>query len=133
MNKSNIDSAERETVIYDGECSFCRKRIEEIRKLDKNNALEFLPRQDQSSEERFPQIVGINLDDGILCITHDGKTHVAAEAMYQIGRRLPTTRSWVWLYNVPLLKQVFQLAYKIIAANRRRLGQVCSDGLCKLP
>jgi predicted DCC family thiol-disulfide oxidoreductase YuxK len=131
---SNSTQSKRSAVvIYDGECRFCIARVGELEKADTERQLEFMPRQAKESEQRFPQIKGIALDEGILLIDNAGQVHVAADAMYQIYKRLPSTRNVAWLYDVPGLRQVFQLGYRAVAANRRRLGQVCTDDHCKLP
>jgi predicted DCC family thiol-disulfide oxidoreductase YuxK len=125
-------SNKRASVIYDGECQFCIARIADIRKFDSDQRLEYLPWQDEDTQKRFPQISGRNLDDGMLLIEPDGSIHVAADAMYHIGMRLPKWRRIAPLYNVPGLKQLGRLGYSIVAANRRRLGQICTNGVCKL-
>jgi predicted DCC family thiol-disulfide oxidoreductase YuxK len=132
MTQTLHDSS-RPTVIYDGDCAFCLQRIAEIKGWDKEQQLTFLPRQAQESEERFPQIAAIKLDDGILFIEDNGRVHVAADAMYQIYLHLPVWRRLAWLYQVPLIKQLCQVVYALIAANRKRLGRVCHNGSCKLP
>jgi hypothetical protein len=63
---SSSTSAIKATVIYDGECQFCIKRVKELQNLDKRRLFEYMARQDSRAEAEFPQIVGIKLDDGIL-------------------------------------------------------------------
>jgi predicted DCC family thiol-disulfide oxidoreductase YuxK len=120
------------SVIYDGECKFCLARINDIRKFDSDQRLEYLPWQNEETQRRFPQIAGRNLDDGMLLIESDGSLYVAADAMYHIGLRLPKWRRIAPLYKLPVFNQLGRLGYSIIAANRQRLGQVCTNGVCKL-
>jgi predicted DCC family thiol-disulfide oxidoreductase YuxK len=119
-----------ETVIYDGDCAFCRRWIEKMRDSDGQQRLEFIPRQSPESEQRFPQIKDIDLDEGILFVEPGGKVHVAADAMYEIGKRLPGWRFITWLYRIPGIKQATKVAYSTVAANRKHLG--CNSDYCKL-
>lgn len=130
---NTIESKRSAVVIYDGECRFCIAQVDGMKKLDTQHQLEFIPRQAQESEQRFPQIKGIPLDDGILLIGSDSSVHVAADAIFEIFERLPARRKLARLYHVPVLKQIIQIGYRLVAANRRRLGQTCSNDGCKLP
>jgi predicted DCC family thiol-disulfide oxidoreductase YuxK len=128
---SSSTSTLKPTVIYDGECRFCIQRVKELQNRDSQRLFDYLPRQDAQAEERFPQISGIKLDDGILLVKPgDTNVYVAADAIYQIFHELPGFKSVAWLYLVPGLRQIFQLGYKLVAMNRRRLGRVCDDNSC---
>jgi predicted DCC family thiol-disulfide oxidoreductase YuxK len=118
------------TVIYDGKCGFCRTKIQDIQRLDSERQLQFMPRQNAETEQRFPQIKSLELNEGILLIDQHGQIYVAADAMYEIGRRLPKTRAISSIYRLPIIKQIIQLGYKFIAANRHRLGG--SGSSCEL-
>lgn len=125
-------SPSKPLVVYDGECRFCIARVGEIRKLDTANAMDYMPRQDEQCEQRFPAIRDVDLEDGILFIEADGKISVAADAIYKIFRLLPERRLVAQLYLVPGIKQMIRLGYRIIAINRRRLGQTCEGGVCMM-
>jgi len=101
-----------------------------MRRCDQQQQLEFIPRQSSDSEQRFPQIKDIDLDEGILLVEPSGKVYVAADAMYQIGKRLPGWKFIVWLYHVPGIKQATRKAYQTVAINRKHLG--CKSDHCKL-
>ena len=118
------------TVIYDGDCQFCCRWVDRMRACDEQQQLQFIPRQSPESERRFPQIKDIALDEGILFVEPSGTVHVAADAMYQIGKRLPGWRSIAWLYRIPVIKQATQVAYRSVAINRKHLG--CNSDHCKL-
>lgn len=128
-----MHSAEHSTVIYDGECSFCASRIAHIKAMDTDHALRYIARQDPLAEQQFPQIKGIQLDEGILFVAKDGHVAIAMDAMYEIGKLLPRTRPFAWLYMLPGIKQLARVGYRIIAINRRRLGRTCTDNVCQRP
>jgi predicted DCC family thiol-disulfide oxidoreductase YuxK len=129
-NSENTTS--KPVVVYDGECRFCIARVNEFQKLDAHSTIEYMPRQEPACEDRFPSVRNIDLDDGILFIEPNGHIHVAADAVYQIYHTYPSTRKLAWIYQVPVFKQIFQLGYRIVAMNRRRLGQTCKDNVCGL-
>ncbi len=122
----------KDVVVYDGECSFCISQINTIRKLDSGRVFEYVPRQSPDLNERFSVLKGMDFEEGMRFVARDGSVAIGADAIYQIGRRLPSTSWFVWLYNLPVCHQVARAAYKWIAANRKRLGKTCDNGLCKV-
>jgi predicted DCC family thiol-disulfide oxidoreductase YuxK len=132
ITTNSENTVTKPVVVFDGDCRFCRARIAEFQKLDQNNAMEFMPRQEPSCEERLPSVRGIDLEDGILFVEPNGKVHVAADAIYQMYSVCPATKNYVWLYHIPVLKQAIQLGYRLIAMNRRRLGQTCENNICSI-
>lgn len=120
------------TVIYDGECRFCIEKVQSFRHEDFKHNLEFIPRQDPAAELRFPEIIGVPLDDGIIVVDPQHKIHIAADGIYQIAQELPALKWRIFsaLYPLPLIKQAVQLCYRIIAANRKRLGKTCENNIC---
>lgn len=120
------------TIIYDGECRFCISQMQRIRLWDTRQAFEYLPAQDPSVPKRFPFLKDMNLESGMRLVNPDRKTYVGADAVYQIARRLPNTSWFAWVYNLPVCKQIAQKLYVWVAANRKRLGQTCEAGVCKI-
>lgn len=125
-------SVSRPTIIYDGDCRFCIARIGQLQRWDTERQFNYMRRQDPESEKLFPQIAGIQLDDGVLLVMPDGRVQIAMDAVFEITSRLPRTRGVAWLYHLPVLKQVSRVAYRLIAMNRRRLGRTCSAETCSL-
>ena len=120
-------------VVYDGECPFCLRQIARIRAWDPGGRFEYLPRQTDGIEERFPILATSDFDVGMRLIEPGGRVHVGADAVYEIARRLPRTRWAAWLYRVPGLHGVAREAYGWIARNRRRLGRACGPDGCPVP
>lgn len=122
----------RPVVVYDGECPFCRRQVSRIQQRDVDGALEYLPRQAEGIEQRFPQLTEGDFDTGMRLVHPDGSVSVGADAVYQIARRVRTWRYFAWLYRVPVLHQVFRAMYGWIARNRNRLEKACTDDTCEL-
>jgi predicted DCC family thiol-disulfide oxidoreductase YuxK len=119
-------------IVYDGECRFCIRQIERIKSFDQAEQFEYVPRQAVGIEERFPILAQSDFNTGMRFISIDGKVDVGADAVYQIFKRLPGFATIAWIYRLPICKQVARLAYAWVAANRKKLGQSCDAGACKI-
>ena len=123
----------RPVIIYDGECRFCQWSLRRIRKLDRRERFECVPRQREGVDERFPILARSDFDTGLRLID-GGAVYVGADAIYQIYRRLPPYQLVAWLYRVPLITQLVRLGYAFIARHRFRFGRVaCDTGTCAVP
>ena len=127
---SAADKNESGWVIFDGSCNFCLARIDELKQRDTQHRLQYIARQAEETEKLFPQVKDRRLDDGILFVNSAGRVSVAADAMFEICRRLPSLKGFTWLYQIPLLKPIFRSIYLLIATNRKRLGQTCHNNVC---
>ena len=116
-------------IVYDGECSFCRRQVARIRRRDVEGVFETIPRQTPGLTERFSQLLEGDFNTGMRLILPDGTVLVGAEAIYGIARRLGRWRWFAWLYRVPLLHGLCKWGYGWIAANRSKLRGEC-DAEC---
>jgi predicted DCC family thiol-disulfide oxidoreductase YuxK len=124
----------RPVVVYDGECRFCLKQVDRLRGRDEHEAFEFVPRQAEGLDERFPKLAEGDFDTGLRLVRTDGELVVGADAIYQIARQLRGYRRLAWLYRVPGLRGLLRLAYAWVAKNRYKLAgrNNCDDGSCKI-
>ena len=125
------DQSERPVVVYDGQCPFCLKQVEKMRRRDDRGAFEYVPRQDEGLEARFPKLAEGDFNTGMRLVVPEGPIHVGADAVYHIARELRGWRLWAWLYRVPGLGLLCRVAYAWVAKNRQRLAQSCEDGACE--
>ncbi|HEU5182517.1 MAG TPA: DUF393 domain-containing protein [Candidatus Polarisedimenticolia bacterium] len=120
-------------VIYDGDCAFCRRSIDEIRRRDRKARMVYLPRRTPGIEEKIPGLTDGDFNSGIRVVDPDGKIHVGADGIRQIASQLPVWRHFTWVYDVPLIRGLARRIYAWIAANRMRLSrQVCPPEGCEL-
>lgn len=125
---------DRPTIIYDGECRFCQWSLRRIRKLDRREQFEYLPRQADGVDARFPILAQSDFDTGLRLISGDGDVQVGADAVYAIYRQLPPYHLVAWTYRVPVFHQLFKAGYGLIARNRHRFGRTeCDTGVCDVP
>ncbi len=122
-----VQNQAKPVVVYDGECSFCLRQIERIKRRDRCSQFEYVPRQSPELDERFPRLADDDFNSGMRLITPGGEILVGADALYHIARRLPIWGNIAWLYRLPGLNTLARLAYRWIAANRYRLGRACVE------
>ncbi len=120
-------------VVYDGECSFCLRQIEQIKRRDRRAELEYVPRQSPGLDKRFPRLADGDFNSGMRLITPEGEIFVGADALYHIAGHLPVWRKVAWIYRLPVLNTLARLAYRWIAANRHRLGRSYAETSCSPP
>ena len=128
-----VQNQAKPVVVYDGECSFCLRQIERIKRRDRRSRFEYVPRQSPGLDERFPRLKDDDFDSGMRLITPHGEILVGADALYHIVRRLPIWGKMAWVYRLPGLNTLARSAYRWIAANRHRLGQSRVESSCSSP
>jgi len=116
-----VRALKRFVIVYDGQCRFCRRRIEWIRKRDAAGLFEFTASDSPKLLVRFPSLADEELSSGLRFIDGDRNVRCGADAVYEIARRLPRWRCVAWLYCVPGLRGMARLVYARIAARRDAL------------
>lgn len=130
---STVQPAERSrpVVVYDGACPFCRRQVEKMRARDEHGVFEYVPRQAEGLEQRFPQLAAGDFNNGMRLVHPDGAVSIGADAVYHIARRLRGWRRLAWLYRVPGFGTICRWGYAWIAKNRYRLAKSCDTGTCE--
>ena len=121
MNERKPEFALR--LLYDGQCPFCRSETDFLRRRDRRGRLVL---EDVSQPGFDPSVYGLTMEqvDGVLhAIKADGQIVTRMEAIraaYQavgLGWLVAFTR---W----PLLRPIFDRAYRVFARNRHRWGRI---------
>lgn len=121
------------TLIYDGECAFCRRSIAWFQARDPDRRLAYLPRQSPERATRYPQLDDARYQGAMQCIGPEGTIHSGANAIATALRHLHG-RGWRCLGHVmqwPGVRFGAHLAYRWIAKNRYRFH--CHDTACRRP
>jgi len=111
---------ERPTLIYDGECGFCRSSVDLARSWDREHRLDTVPFQDQERVAAF----GIPLPAlaaAMHLVLPDGRVFAGADAVPEILRLLPGKRWLAPLFRLPGVLPVARRLYGWIARRRRCL------------
>lgn len=115
------NQASRNVVIFDGQCQFCRRETDRIRRWDKAGHFEFLDMHDAGVLRRFPRLAGQDLNSGMRLILADGRIWAGADAVREVLQRLPGG-AWVSaLYWIPGVGRLARGIYSWVARHRRSL------------
>lgn len=108
------------TLVYDGECGFCRRAMERVRRWDREHRLRYVPFQDEAGVARL----GVSLPAlaaAMHLILPDGRVYAGADAAPEILRLLPG-KGWLAApFALPGALPIARRVYAWIARQRRCL------------
>ncbi len=123
------------TVLIDGDCPLCAKEARLLEKMDRGRgALRLVDIAEPSFD---PGAYGTTYEavmGTIHGVTPGGRIITGMEVFRQAYRAV----GWGWLWaptGWPVLRQVFDMAYRFFAKHRLRLtgrGDACADGRCRV-
>jgi predicted DCC family thiol-disulfide oxidoreductase YuxK len=112
-------SSPRVTLIFDGTCGFCTRQVRRIHALDKHQRIASEPCQYVQDDPRY----GLeDADCGAMAwaIAEDGRKAGGAQAFTLVASVL-LGRQWpVTVGRLPVIRQVLDQGYRVIAKNRYR-------------
>jgi lipase maturation factor 1 len=114
------DPPPRPTLIYDGECGFCRAAVDRVRRWDREQRLALIPLQDVARVAAFG-IPLTALAAAMHLVLPDGRVFAGADAAPELLRLLPGKRWLAWLWRLPGVPPLARWVYAWIAARRRCL------------
>lgn len=118
----------RPVLLYDGNCAFCRRWIERIRRWDRRNQIELLPAAERHSHPGLPALSDAELDAAMHLVLPDGRVYSGGRAVPHLLRRLPGGGIPRLVFYIPGVPLVTSLGYNWVARRRHRFG--CADGAC---
>lgn len=121
----------RDTVVYDGQCRFCRGQIAMLRGLDLTHRLRFLSLHDPVVGAEFPELTPEDLGGEMHVIDTGGRSRAGAEAVRYLSRSLPLLWPLAVPLHVPGTLPLWQWLYGVVARNRYRIAGRCVDGTCR--
>jgi predicted DCC family thiol-disulfide oxidoreductase YuxK len=127
------DPQKRPVVLYDGHCVFCTRQVKNLERLAGAGRFDELSFQEPGVLERFPGLTHDACMKAMQLVLADGRVYSGMGA----AARAITLRGWLgafaWLYWMPILKQLLDGVYWVIAKNRYRIaGKTCESGACAL-
>lgn len=108
------------TLIYDGECGFCREAVGLVAMWDRERRLTLIPFQEQARVAAF-RIPLPALAAAMHLVLPDGRVLAGADAAPELLRLLPGKRWMAPLFAVPGVLPVARRVYSWIARRRRCL------------
>ena len=117
------------TVFYDGKCSLCYSEIEYYKRTGPEAVFEWV---DITVDSSIIQKLGITYADG-LKILHaqdsNGKLHMGVDAFLLIWRKIPGWRLLAIIVDIPIIRLIVDIAYRIFAAWRFKRLEHCQIAL----
>lgn len=115
----NREFSGKPSLVYDGDCAFCRLWIDRWRAIT-GDQVRYAPFQEAA--EQFPQIPRQEFSRAVQLILPDGGVFSAAHAVFQTIALAPGFAWMLWLYRrVPGVQPVTEHAYGWVARHRNLL------------
>lgn len=121
-------AARQWTLVYDGDCRFCRQCVAILDAWDRRGRLGFAPFQTEDALAALPPIPREALEQAMHLVGPDDAVLAGAAAAPAILRLLPGGRAVAWLFAVPGVPWLAARVYRAVARNRHRLG--CGSSAC---
>ena len=117
------------TVFYDGKCSLCQREIEYYKRTAPEAVFNWV---DITVDSSIIQKLGITYADG-LKILHaqdsNFKLHMGVDAFLLIWRQIPGWRLLAIIVDIPIIRLIADIAYRIFAAWRFKRLAYCQIAL----
>ncbi len=120
-----------DVLLYDGECSFCRAAAVRLQRMGRARFLEMRSYRTPGALEAFAELTLAQCDQAMQLVLTDGRVFSGAQAAVEILQRRPIYKVML-VYYVPVVRQIADAVYRLIAKNRMRLRgkDNCQDGTC---
>ncbi len=123
------------TVLFDGSCRFCTRSAHGIQRRLGRQRVVLANFQEPGVLERYPGVTHEAAMQRMHVVTREGRIYAGAEAVARLLAALPVVGWVAFLYYVPGLRQLADVAYRFVARNRYRLfgrTETCDGGTCHL-
>lgn len=124
---------DRDTVLYDGQCRFCRSQIAILRRSDLGGSLRFTSLHDPSVAVDFPELAYDDLLQQMYVVSRAGQARGGAVAVRYLSRKLPLLWPMAALLHLPGSLPLWKALYAFVARHRLRIAGRCDDGTCRIP
>ena len=134
------------TVLYDGTCGFCTRQARFAQRIGSIGGahVRLASTADPRVLERYPDISRESANRQMYVQEETtGRRYGGAAAVARLLREVPIIGLAGWLYYVPILHQIADGVYRVIARNRHRISRVlgwqalpddsCGEGACAIP
>lgn len=118
-------------LVYDGLCRFCTAAAHHFLRWFAELPVELLDFQQSGALDRFPGVSREACLRAMQLVTPDGRVFSGVEAIVQAlaARHFPGRLAY--FYYLPGIKQLLDVLYVFIAANRYRIAGKTASGPCE--
>jgi predicted DCC family thiol-disulfide oxidoreductase YuxK len=117
-----VSGLRRPTLLYDGDCGFCRRWIERWREITVDRVVYSASKE---AGHHFPQVDPALYAGSVVFVDADGAVFLGADAVF---RALSTASGWAWLswlyQRIPAFAAVAERAYAGVARHRMGFSRV---------
>ena len=118
------------TLFYDGQCSFCIRSLNVLKRFDLFERISLIDANDPRLIDRFPQLAGIDLSVAMGALAN-GQTFVGFDAFRVALWSSPILAFIAWTWYLPGVPWLGRRIYAWVASRRREFG--CASGVCEVP
>jgi len=115
------------TLIYDGDCQFCRRQVDFLRRWDRRRRIEAVPFQ--TADLASYGIERSAAEEAMHLVAPTGSVWRGAAAARELLRLLRCGRLLVWLFSIPGAMFAAERVYGWVARRRHRFG--CESRVCR--
>jgi len=109
-------------LIYDGECSVCRKAVEWIRSRAQEGAFEFFSLHSEELTGRFPTLDPAACKRAAHLVLPGGSVFVGEQAAPEVFDRIPGYRWVARCLRLPGARVLSRVAYRFLARRRHAIA-----------
>ncbi len=123
------EQIQKDVVLYDGQCNFCRSQINMLRRLDGRNRLEFVSLHNPEVATSYPNLTYEQLMEQIWIVTPSGAQYGGAYAVKYLSVRLPMLWPIAPVMHIPFSMPLWSFLYRQVARYRYKIaGRDCDEG-----
>ncbi|HEY5765119.1 MAG TPA: DUF393 domain-containing protein [Candidatus Deferrimicrobiaceae bacterium] len=115
-------------LIYDGECSVCRRAVEWIRSRALPESLEFLSLHSEELTRRFPSLDPAECRRAAHLVLPGGSVLAGERAAPEVFDRLPGYRWAAVCLRLPGARLLSGIAYRFLAGRRHAIAWLFDPG-----
>ena len=121
-------------LLFDGNCRLCTEGSRRILRFARPGTVELLDFQQPGVLGRFPGLTHDECMREIKLVDAEGRVFGGLEAIVAVLATRRLLGAWAYLYYIPGLRRLFDLAYAWVARNRYRfMGRTeCGSDACAL-
>ena len=112
------------TLIYDGECGYCSRTVEKVRKYDTDHRIEYSPYQSIPVGE-YTAADRARFREAVHFVDRDGVISWGGYILPHVMEYLPRWRKWAWFFRLNGVLWFAARIYTHTARKRHLLGTAC--------
>jgi predicted DCC family thiol-disulfide oxidoreductase YuxK len=123
------------TVLFDGDCRFCTQSAHDVQRRFGRERIALRNFQEPGVLDAYPAVTHEAAMKKMHVVTGGGRVFAGAEAVARIVAGVRFVGWLAYVYYVPGIRQLADLAYALVAQHRYRLfgrTERCEGGTCHL-